>query len=173
MTVSFEHPATETVTLRGLEHSIDLPKLPDAQKSAALSYGIQRMLNDRMKTTADDAEDARRAEGAELVRKFLAGEKFSTRQPGAGRSSDPIKIEMRKIADAEVTANIEALLKHHNVSKSEFNKTFRGQYVAARIEPGSKHEARIRKEAEAAVARHAKAAVSGEVTVAEGGLLEI
>jgi hypothetical protein len=158
-TVSLELPDSVGVTLRGIARSLDVSKLPANVIVALFEKGVQRASNDPLGAVFDkDTEVTAEAVDTywnELTTRWFKGEIAKARIGGGGRVTDPVKKEVRRLADAEVTTNLTALLAHHGVSKKEFEADYRSKYVAARIE---KHAERLDKEARANLAKLGKSA---------------
>lgn len=158
--VSLDIPNTVGITLRGFARSVDTTKLPAGVLVALLEKGIQRGSNDPLGALFEKGATVAEADidkyFTELTERWAAGNIAKTRTGGLGRTTDPVKREVKRLANAEVDSALPTLLAHHGaISRKEFDEQFRAKYVAARIE---KHSERLTKEANANLAKLAKAA---------------
>lgn len=167
-------PDVFTVTLRGVERSINSADVSESRLTQSLAYGVQRILNDRMKTENSDPEPERVAEADGLIAKFYSGEPFSTRKGGT-RTTDKVAQMRKAIANEEINATdtLNSLLKFHNgISRKEFDSDWRAKYVAMRLDPNGKHFERIDREAKRRLSAAQKQAPAGELSAGESGLLD-
>jgi hypothetical protein len=142
------------VTLRGHTRKLDTYVLPDNVVVWLIEKGVQRGSNDPLGALFKKGENVS-AEAIDkywddLVSRWEKGEVAKTRSGGLGRTTDPLQREIKRLANAEIDANIAKLLAHHGVTRKEFDEQFRAKYVKNRIE---KFGERLKAEAEANLAK--------------------
>lgn len=146
--ISISIPSLVSVTLRGHNRELDTTVLPEKTLVWLLQKGIQRGANDPLGALFKKNEKPDPAKideyWTELVTRWDNGDVQKTRSGGLGRTSDPVLREMKRLANAEIDANIAKLLAAHNVPRKEFDESLRAQYVKKRL---ADHEDRLREKA--------------------------
>lgn len=146
--ISISIPSEVTVTLRGHNRTLDTTRLPDNVLVWLIEKGIQRGSNDPLGALFKKGEDADPKKideyWDELVSRWEKGEVTKARSGGLGRTTDPVKREMKRLANAEIDQNIAKLLAAHGVTRKEFDESYRAKYLKKRL---TDHEERLREKA--------------------------
>ena len=162
--ITIEIPSSVTVTLRGVNRELDTTTLPDNVLVWLLEKGIQRGSNDPLGALFKKGEEIDPDKIDEywndLTTRWANGEVEKRRSGGLGRTSDPVMREMKRLANSEIDANIAKLLGNHNVTRKEFDESYRAMYLKKRL---ADHAERLREKALENLAEIKEAAEDNEV----------
>lgn len=144
-------PDTLKFTLAGDDYFVKASEIASTYLEQAITNGLQRVMVPHMKhdgklLSGKSDKVVRQKQGEALIAKLKSGERLGQRASG-GRTVDPIKREMKRIANAEVDASMPRLLKHHgNISRKVFDSKYRSQYVDAVLKEDHERLAKLAKD---------------------------
>lgn len=151
------------VNVVGTELNVDTDKLTDAVRAYIMEYGLKQMLNDShasVTATTNPDEDERKEAKLAMAEKKLASLMAGNVAQARFGGGDPIRTEMRKLADAELTAALKAAGKKLADAKKAKDAEGNLVWTATVNKLMEKHEARYKKEAQARLDK-AKGAAEG------------
>jgi len=167
--IAFALEPMQTIKARSGEGEINISQIPAEvwEEFALRGLGaciqpyVGKVFGDKEKADTDAGKAKLQDAINTALAVFLTGEVSDG--PGRGRQSDPLKTQMRALAEAEVTAATEKLMAFHGVNKGEFDKEWRTKYINKRLteEP---HKTRLETQAKEILAKMSE---GGEVKAKE------